>query len=96
MEIHINDKFVITSDEYNFILNTKSIIQSGKNKGKERTKPIKFCPTLSSLANAYIQLRARQSTAIDFKQLGADVARAVDEIRAVLEPQYKVIKQEVE
>lgn len=35
IRIEVGDKWVITSDQYQFILNEKKVVKSGKNAGEE-------------------------------------------------------------
>lgn len=53
MSIHIviDNKFVITSDQFQFILQEKKIAKSGKNAGKEWLDAVGFYPTISKLVS---------------------------------------------
>ncbi len=61
MQISIGDRYVITSDKYQFILSQKMTFKDGKNAGESYLKQIGFYPRLSQLANALIMIDARES-----------------------------------
>ncbi len=65
MEIRL-DKYVITSDEYQFILNEIKINKEGKNIGQERFQTIGYYPRLEQLIKKLILLEIRRS---DIKSL---------------------------
>ncbi|OCQ53615.1 hypothetical protein Ppb6_01241 [Photorhabdus australis subsp. thailandensis] len=65
MEIRL-DKYVITSDEYQFILNEIKINKEGKNIGQERLQTIGYYPRLEQLIKKLILLEIRRS---DIKSL---------------------------
>lgn len=52
INIVIDNKFVITSDQFQFILQEKKIAKSGKNVGKEWLDTVGFYPTISKLVSA--------------------------------------------
>ncbi|WP_449545898.1 DUF5405 family protein [Lelliottia amnigena] len=52
--IEVNNKFVITSDLYQFILQEKKIAKSGKNAGKEWLDTIGFYPSISKLVSGLV------------------------------------------
>ncbi|WP_449550304.1 DUF5405 family protein [Lelliottia amnigena] len=53
MSIHIRvgDRFVVTSDQYQFILQEKKTAKSGKNTGKEWLDTVGFYPSISKLVS---------------------------------------------
>lgn len=59
LEIHINGKYVITSNAKQFILNKKMVVQSGKRAGEPYLQQVGFHPKLSSLITALIQMDVR-------------------------------------
>ncbi|ATG01750.1 DUF5405 family protein [Lelliottia sp. SL45] len=56
MSIHIviGNKFVITSDQFQFILQEKKIAKSGKSAGKEWLDIVGFYPTIPKLVSGLI------------------------------------------
>lgn len=65
MEVYLNEKYAVTSDYYNYILNTVSIVQSGEKKGQTRLKPIKYFGTVESLLKELVQLEIRNVDSIN-------------------------------
>ncbi|TKI06226.1 DUF5405 family protein [Martelella alba] len=61
MQISIGDRYVITSDKYQFILNQKMRFKDGKNAGESYLKQIGFYPRISQLVNALIMIDAREA-----------------------------------
>ena len=49
INIVVDNKFVITSDQFQFILQEKKIAKTGKNAGKEWLDTVGFYPTISKL-----------------------------------------------
>lgn len=56
MSIHIviDNKFVITSDQFQFILQEKKIAKSGKNAGEEWLSTVGYYPKLSQLVSGLL------------------------------------------
>lgn len=52
--IEVNNKFVITSDQYQFILQEKKVAKSGKNAGREWLDIVGFYPTISKLVSGLV------------------------------------------
>ncbi|QGU12838.1 hypothetical protein GNG26_21885 [Leclercia sp. J807] len=52
VNIVIDNKYVITSDPLQFVLQEKKIAKSGKNAGKEWLAIVGFYPTISKLVTA--------------------------------------------
>ncbi|NHB94824.1 DUF5405 family protein, partial [Photorhabdus cinerea] len=65
MEIRL-DKYVITSDDYQFILNEIKISKEGKNISQERLQTIGYYPRLEQLIKKLILLEIRRD---DIKSL---------------------------
>ena len=81
MHIQITDKYVMTSDAHNFILNEVQIGQKGKSEGKRRLVPIGFYSNVSSLCEAVITKKMRSSTTRTMKTFLQEHTELVDEIR---------------
>lgn len=69
MEIHINGKYVITSNAKQFILNKKMIVQSGKRAGEPYLQQVGFHPKLSSLITALIQMDVRTTEVTTLQEM---------------------------
>lgn len=61
MNIKINDKYSITSDKHNFILQERKIVKSGENKGQERFIDVGFYGNINQLLSRLAQQELRDS-----------------------------------
>lgn len=75
MRIHIviDNKFVITSDQFQFILQEKKTAKSGKNAGKEWLYTIGFYPTISKLVSGLVLHNILTGEARQFSELEKQV-----------------------
>ncbi|HFJ4329208.1 DUF5405 family protein [Serratia liquefaciens] len=77
MSIHIkiDDRFVITSDVHQFILNQRVVGKAGESAGKERLVPLAYCPTINQLVNTLIHHHVRDSDVRSISELAAKITR---------------------
>ncbi|CAI1864164.1 MULTISPECIES: DUF5405 family protein [Serratia] len=77
MSIHIKigDRFVITSDVHQFILNQRVIGKAGESAGKERLVPLAYCPTITQLVNVLVHQHVRDSDVRSISELAAKILR---------------------
>jgi hypothetical protein len=77
MSIHIkiDDRFVITSDVHQFILNQRVIGKAGESAGKERLVPLAYCPTITQLVNVLVHQHCRDSDIRSISELAAKITR---------------------
>ncbi len=61
LRIVIGDKWVITSDQYQFILNEKKVVKSGKKAGEEWLDTIGYYPKINQLISGLIQALLNKS-----------------------------------
>ncbi|MCE6966085.1 DUF5405 family protein [Enterobacter sp. MW07] len=54
INLKVSEKYVITSDQFQFILQEKKIAKSGKNAGKEWLDTIGFYPTINKLVSGLV------------------------------------------
>lgn len=73
INIVIDDKFVITSDQFQFILQEKKIAKSGKNAGKEWLDAIGYYPTISKLVSGLVLHNILTGEARQFSELKKQV-----------------------
>ncbi|MFU2167630.1 DUF5405 family protein [Lelliottia nimipressuralis] len=75
MSIHIviGNKFVITSDQFQFILQEKKIAKSGKSAGKEWLDIVGFYPTIPKLVSGLILHNLLTGEARQFSDLEKQV-----------------------
>ncbi|NTZ47978.1 hypothetical protein FCM30_19780 [Lelliottia aquatilis] len=71
--IKVNNKFVITSDQYQFILQEKKIAKSGKNAGREWLDIVGFYPTISKLVSGLVLHNILTGEARQFSDLEKQV-----------------------
>jgi len=69
MKIEIDKKYLLTADSMNFIVQEKSTIKEGKNKGKECFVLIGYYSTVPAALMAVLRHKVRQSAATDIKTL---------------------------
>ncbi len=67
IRIEVGDKWVITSDQYQFILNEKKVVKSGNKAGEEWLDTIGYYPKINQLISGLIhhQIHDSDITAID-------------------------------
>jgi hypothetical protein len=54
INIVVDNKYVITSDQFQFILQEKKVAKSGKNAGKEWLDTVGFYPTINKLISGLV------------------------------------------
>lgn len=90
IHIEIGDKWVITSDQYQFILNEKKVNKSGKNAGEERLDTIGYYPKInqliSGLAHHHIQTESINSL--------TDMASEIERFSAMCEESFKAVRND--
>jgi len=59
MQIDIGNKYVLTADQYQYIVREKKITKEGDNAGKEWQQLVGYYPKLSQAINALIHLDVR-------------------------------------
>ncbi|MCC8463875.1 DUF5405 family protein [Photorhabdus bodei] len=79
MEIRL-DKYVITSDEYQFILNEIKINKEGKNIGQERFQTIGYYPRLEQLIKKLILLEIRRADIKSLQDMSDKINQVATEI----------------
>lgn len=67
IRIEVGDKWVIISDQYQFILNEKKVVKSGNKAGEEWLDTIGYYPKINQLISGLIhhQIHGSDITAID-------------------------------
>ena len=75
IHIEVGEKWVITSDKYQFILNEKKVVKSGKKAGEEWLDTIGYYPKINQLISGLIhhQIHGSDITAID--AMAAEIER---------------------
>ncbi|MEM5816504.1 MAG: DUF5405 family protein [Desulfitobacterium hafniense] len=78
MRIDINEKYCITSDEYQYILNTKFVSNGKKTKGQEELKAVAYCSDLNHCLKELVKRQIRESDCTSLR----DVVKRIEEIRS--------------
>ena len=81
MEIPLKNNLYIRSDEFQYILAEKCIVEEGENKGEEYWKNWGYYPKLSHLLEAYGHKILRNSSIQTLREL----KEAIDKVRVELE-----------
>lgn len=69
MDIQINNEYWLGSDEYQYILRRKIVVQEGKTKGKVKNKNVAYCSTLESVIRKWADADLRACEASSFSEV---------------------------
>ncbi|EKT7714275.1 TPA: DUF5405 family protein [Citrobacter freundii] len=75
IRIEVGDKWVITSDQYQFILNEKKVVKSGKNTGEEWLGTIGYYPKINQLISGLIHHHIQNSEIKSLKGMADEIER---------------------
>lgn len=75
IRIDIGDKWVITSDQFQFILNEKKVAKSGKKSGEERLDTIGYYPKINQLISGLIHHQIQSSEIQSLKGMAEEMER---------------------
>ncbi|HBY4991599.1 DUF5405 family protein [Klebsiella pneumoniae] len=75
IRIEVGDKWVITSDQYQFILNEKKVAQSGKKAGEEWLDTIGYYPKINQLISGLINHHIQTTTINSLSEMAAEIER---------------------
>ncbi|ELC6705545.1 DUF5405 family protein [Salmonella enterica] len=75
IRIEVGDKWVITSDQYQFILNEKKVVKSGKNAGEEWLGTIGYYPKINQLISGLIHHHIQNSEIKSLKGMADEIER---------------------
>lgn len=78
MRIDINEKYCITSDEYQYILNIKFVRNGKKTEGQEELKVVAYCSDLNHCLKELVRRQIRESDCTSLR----DVVRRIEEIKS--------------
>lgn len=82
IRIEVGDKWVITSDQYQFILNEKKVAQSGKKAGEEWLDTIGYYPKINQLISGLIHHHIHGSEINSLNSIADEISR-IGELCAV-------------
>ena len=89
MYIPIDEKYILTSDTNNYILQKVETIKSGANAGRQRKGVVAYHSTLDGLFKAYFNHALRDSKARDFEQLFKRWEELEERIENILQVKIK-------
>ncbi|HDX8822871.1 TPA: DUF5405 family protein [Klebsiella michiganensis] len=75
IRIEVSDKWVITSDQYQFILNEKKVVKSGKKAGEEWLDTIGYYPKINQLISGLIHHHIQTATINFLVEMAAEIER---------------------
>lgn len=75
IRIEVDDKWVITSDQYQFILNGKKVVKTGNKAGEEWLDTIGYYPKIEQLISGLIHHHIQQSTITSIEEMAAEIKR---------------------
>ncbi|KLQ08287.1 MULTISPECIES: DUF5405 family protein [Enterobacter] len=75
IRIEVGDKWVITSDQYQFILNEKKVAKSGKKAGEEWLDVIGYYPKINQLISGLIHHHIQHSSITALDAMAAEIER---------------------
>ncbi|EAA8861495.1 hypothetical protein E0Y77_18630 [Salmonella enterica subsp. enterica serovar Miami] len=75
IRIEIGDKWVITSDQYQFILNEKKVVKTGNKAGEEWLSTIGYYPKINQLISGLIHHHIQQTSITELDAMAAEIER---------------------
>ncbi|EAS1152117.1 DUF5405 family protein [Salmonella enterica subsp. enterica serovar Poona] len=75
IRIEVGDKWVITSDQYQFILNEKKIVKSGNKAGEEWLNTIGYYPKINQLISGLVHHQIQNSEIKSLKGMADEIER---------------------
>ncbi|EAS2002554.1 hypothetical protein A7K78_10970 [Salmonella enterica] len=75
IRIEIGDKWVITSDQYQFILNEKKVVKTGNKAGEEWLSTIGYYPKINQLISGLIHHHIQHSSITALDAMAAEIER---------------------
>ena len=82
IRIEIGDRYVVTSDQFQFILCEKKIALTGKNAGKEWLNTVGYYPKLSQLVSGLLHHSILTGDATALESLAVQVERVAEQCQA--------------
>ncbi|HBW2812185.1 TPA: hypothetical protein MEW06_001540 [Klebsiella pneumoniae] len=75
LRIEIGDKWIINSDQYQFILSEKKVAKSGRKAGEEWLDTIGYYPKIEQLISGLIHHHIQQSAITSIEDMAAEIKR---------------------
>lgn len=82
IRIEIGDRYVVTSDQFQFILRERKFAKSGSDAGKEYLDTVGYYPKLSQLVSGLLHHSILTGDATAFESLAVQVERVAEQCQA--------------
>ena len=82
VRIEIGNRYVVTSDQFQFILREKKIAKAGINTDKEYLDTVGYYPKLSQLVSGLLHHTILTGDATAFESLAVQVERVAEQCQA--------------
>ncbi|EFD0690985.1 MULTISPECIES: DUF5405 family protein [Citrobacter freundii complex] len=73
--IEVGDRFVVTSDQFQFILRERKVAKTGSNADKEYLDTVGYYPKLNQLVSGLIHHHIQQSAITTFEEMTKEIER---------------------
>ncbi|ECD9318943.1 hypothetical protein FX348_18420 [Salmonella enterica] len=90
IRIEIGDKWVITSDQYQFILNEKKVVKSGKKAGEEWLDTIGYYPKINQLISGLVHHQIQTAPLNSLTEVAAEI----EKLSFICEDAFKAVKND--
>lgn len=90
IRIEIGDKWVITSDQFQFILNQKKVVKAGKNAGEEWLNTVGYYPMINQLITGLLHQHIQTRTINSLSEM----AEEIKNISFICEEAFKAVKND--
>lgn len=90
IRIEIGDKWIITSDKYQFILNEKKVVTSGTKAGEEWLDTIGYYQKINQLISGLVHHQIQTATINSLTEMVAEIER----LSFICEEAFKAVKND--
>ena len=90
IRIEIGDKWIITSDQYQFILNEKKVVKSGKKAGEEWLDTIGYYPKINQLISGLVHHQIQTAPINSLTEMAAEI----EKLSFICEHAFKAVKND--
>ncbi|EPR6888055.1 DUF5405 family protein [Klebsiella variicola] len=75
IRIEVGKKWVITSDQYQFILNEKKVVKTGNKAGEEWLDTLGYYPKINQLISGLVHHQIQTTTINSLSEMAAEIER---------------------
>lgn len=90
IRIEVGDKWIITSDQYQFILNEKKVVKSGNKAGEEWLDTIGYYPKINQLISGLVHHHIQTATINSLSEMAAEI----EKLSFICEDAFKAVKND--